>query len=43
MIKDRLSTIHIYYLAMRFVYNYTHYQAISVTIFLEEDSFIKLY
>ena len=39
-INQGLSTIHIYFLATRFVYNYTHHQVISVTIFL---SFIQFY
>ena len=41
MIKDPRQSIFI--LATRFVYNYTYYQAISVTIFSQEDSFIRLY
>ena len=39
MIKDRLSTSHI--LVMHFVDNYTHYEAISVTIFFVRRQFYQ--
>ena len=31
------------FLATRFVYNYTHHQAVSKIVFSKEDSFIRLY
>ena len=44
MSKARLPAIHIYFLVTRFVYNYTHYQDIYVTIFCKRtvlSDFIK--